>query len=133
MGPQITTSQEAKTALERHITTQVLRYRGKIWAWDVINEAIEPEDRLDNGYRNSVWFRSLGVDYIDRHSPGRAADPAVPLCLSEYGIEYATAASQRRREALLGCCKSCGIGTRPSTAWHYSRIWTRIRFWIIAN
>ena len=57
--------QEAKAALERHITTQVSRYRGKIWAWDVINEAIEPEDRLDDGYRNSVWFRSLGADYID--------------------------------------------------------------------
>ncbi len=100
---QITTSQEAKAALERHIATQVSRYRGKIWAWDVVNEAIEPDDRLENGYRNSVWLRALGVDYIDlAFRLARAADPVVPLCLSEYGIEYATAASQRRREALLG-------------------------------
>lgn len=100
---QITTSQEAKAALERHIATQVSRYRGKIWAWDVVNEAIEPEDRLEHGYRNSVWLRALGVDYIDlAFRLARGADPAVPLGLSEYGIEYATAASQRRREALLG-------------------------------
>ncbi len=100
---QLTTSQEAKAALERHITTQVSRYRGKIWAWDVVNEAIEPEDHLEYGYRNSVWLRALGVDYIDlAFRLARAADPAVPLALSEYGIEYATAASQRRREALLG-------------------------------
>lgn len=99
---QITTSQEAKTALERHITTQVSRYRGKIWAWDVVNEAIEPGERLDDGYRNSVWLRSLGADYIDlAFRLARAADPAAPLCLSEYGIEYATTTSQRRREALL--------------------------------
>ena len=89
---QITTSQEAKAALERHIATQVSRYRGKIWAWDVVNEAIEPEDRLEHGYRNSVWLRALGVDYIDlAFRLARAGDPTVPLCLSEYGIEYATA------------------------------------------
>ena len=99
---QITTSQEAKAALERHISTQVSRYRGKIWAWDVVNEAIEPEEHLDSGYRNSVWLRSLGADYIDQaFRLARAADPAVPLALSEYGIEYATATSQRRRDALL--------------------------------
>jgi len=99
---QITTSQEAKAALERHIATQVSRYRGKIWAWDVVNEAIEPEEHLDNGYRNSVWLRSLGADYIDlAFRLARDADPAPPLCLSEYGIEYATATSQRRRDALL--------------------------------
>src|SRR5580698_3399413 len=99
---QISTSQEANAALERHITTQVSRYRGKIWAWDVVNEAIEPEDHLDNGLRNSVWLHSLGAEYIDlAFRLARTADPASPLCLSEYGIEYATASSQRRRDALL--------------------------------
>jgi len=99
---QIATGQEAKATLDRHITTQVSRYRGKIWAWDVVNEAIEPNDHIDEGYRNSVWLRSLGADYIDlAFRLARAADPAVPLCLSEYGIEYATATSQRRRDALL--------------------------------
>ena len=99
---QITASQDARAALERHITTQVSRYREKIWAWDVVNEAIEPEDRLDNGYRNSVWLRSLGAEYIDlAFRLARSADPAARLCLSEYGIEYATATSQRRRDSLL--------------------------------
>jgi endo-1,4-beta-xylanase len=99
---QITASQDAKAALERHITTQVSRYREKIWAWDVVNEAIEPEDRLDNGYRNSVWLRSLGADYVDlAFRLARSADPAALLSLSEYGVEYATATSQRRRDALL--------------------------------
>ena len=99
---QISTSQEASAALERHITTQVSRYRGKIWAWDVVNEAIEPEDHLDNGLRNSVWLHSLGAEYIDlAFRLARTADSAAPLCLSEYGIEYATGSSQRRRDALL--------------------------------
>lgn len=99
---QLTKAQDAKAALERHIVTEVLRYRGKIWAWDVVNEPLEPDDRLDNGYRNSVWFRCLGADYVDlSFRLARSADPTTLLALSEYGIEYATAASQRRRQALL--------------------------------
>jgi endo-1,4-beta-xylanase len=99
---QIATAQEARAALERHIATEVSRYRGRIWAWDVVNEAIEPEDRLENDYRSSVWLRCLGIDYIDlAFRLARAADPMTPLCLSEYGIEYATATSRRRRQALL--------------------------------
>jgi endo-1,4-beta-xylanase len=99
---RLTTAQEAKAALERHIVTEVSRYRGKIWAWDVVNEPLEPDDRLENDYRNSVWLRCLGADYIDlSFRLARAADPTTLLALSEYGIEYATAASRRRRQALL--------------------------------
>jgi len=99
---QLTTGQAARAALERHISTEVSRYRGRIWAWDVVNEAIEPDDRLDNDYRNSVWFRCLGAEYIDlAFRLARAADPKTPLCLSDYGIEYATPTAQRRRQSLL--------------------------------
>jgi len=99
---QLTTAPDARLALERHIETEVSRYRGKIWAWDVVNEAIEPKDGVDNGYRNSVWLRCLGADYIDlSFRLARAADPTTPLALSEYGIEYATAESRRRRKVLL--------------------------------
>ena len=81
---------------------EVSRYRRKIWAWDVVNEPIEPDDRLADDYRDSVWFRCLGAGYIDlSFRLARAADPQVPLCLSEYGIEYAGPKPQRRRAALL--------------------------------
>jgi endo-1,4-beta-xylanase len=100
---QIATAKDATTALERHITAEVQRYRGKIWAWDVVNEPIEPDDRLESGYRNSVWFRCLGIDYVDlAFRLARAADPATPLSLNEYGIEYATVECRRKREATLG-------------------------------
>ena len=100
---QITTAKDATTALERHIATEVQRYRGKIWAWDVVNEPIEPNDHLEKGYRNSVWFRCLGIDYVDlAFRLARAADPQTPLSLNEYGIEYATAECQRKRDATLG-------------------------------
>ncbi len=100
--PRIPTATEARRALERHIGTLVSRYRGKIWAWDVVNEPIEPKDGLDDGYRNSIWYRLLGIDHVDlAFRLARAADPATPLCLNEYGFEYATATSQNRRRDIL--------------------------------
>jgi endo-1,4-beta-xylanase len=99
---QLATARDAKAALERHIGTLVSRYRGKIWAWDVVNEPLEPKDGLENGYRGSFWLRLLGIDYVDTaFRLARAADPATPLCLNEYGFEYTTAISKRRRQDIL--------------------------------
>lgn len=99
---QIQTAEEARRALERHITKLVSRYRGKIWAWDVVNEPIEPKDGIEGGYRNSSWFKLLGIDHVDlAFRLARAADPAVPLCLNEYGFEYTSVVSKRRRRDIL--------------------------------
>lgn len=99
---RLTTARDAEAALDRHIGTVVPRYRGKIWAWDVVNEPIEPKDRLEFGYRDSIWQRLLGVGYIDRSFKlARAADPHAPLCLNEYGFEYASTASRHKRQSVL--------------------------------
>jgi endo-1,4-beta-xylanase len=100
--PRIATATDARAALERHIGTLVSRYRGKIWAWDVVNEPIEPKDGLDNGYRKSIWYRLLGIEHVDlAFRLARAADPATPLSLNEYGFEYTTATSRNRRADIL--------------------------------
>jgi len=99
---QLVAPASARMALGRHIGTLVSRYKGLIWAWDVVNEAIEPDDGIDYGYRNSPWYHCLGADYIDlAFRLARDADSKPPLCLSEYGLEYQTLASKRRRSALL--------------------------------
>ena len=99
---KISTAKDARIALERHIGTLVSRYHGKLWAWDVVNEPIEPNDGLDNGYRNSMWFRQLGIDYVDfAFRLARASDAKTPLSLNEYGFEYTTAESQQRRRHIL--------------------------------
>jgi endo-1,4-beta-xylanase len=92
----------------------VSQYRGKIWAWDVVNEPIEPNDRLENSYRNSVWLRCLGPDYVDlSFRLARATDERVPLGLSEYGIEYTGATSRRRRQALLALLQKLRARNTP--------------------
>ncbi len=35
-----------------------------IYAWDVVNEAIEPEDKKETGLRDSYWYQVIGEDFI---------------------------------------------------------------------
>lgn len=68
-----------------HIQTVVKQYKGKIAAWDVVNEAF-----LDDGtLRPGIWLEHLGPDYVARcFQYARQADPAVKLFYNEYGQEY---------------------------------------------
>ena len=117
---------ERREACARHAISQrsVSRYRGKIWAWDVVNEPIEPKDGLDNGYRNSMWFRQLGIDYVDlAFRLARATDVKTPLSLNEYGFEYTTAGEPASAAGTYSrCCKCFALATRRSTASGCSRI-----------
>ncbi|SKA74205.1 endo-1,4-beta-xylanase [Clostridium sp. USBA 49] len=48
--------------LKQHIKTLVNRYGDIIYAWDVVNEAIE--DKTGEQYRDTPWRRILGENYI---------------------------------------------------------------------
>jgi endo-1,4-beta-xylanase len=72
--------------LEDHITTVVSRFKGKIYAWDVVNEAIEDKD---NFYRNSPWIRICGEDYIIKaFEYAHAADPDALLFYNDYSAVF---------------------------------------------
>ncbi len=68
-------------ALATHIETLVGRYRGRIAAWDVVNEAINAGGRL----RRSVFQRVLGPGYLaDAFRLAHAADPAAQLYYNDF-------------------------------------------------
>src|SRR5690606_4603806 len=48
--------------LRDHIHTVVKRYKGKIYAWDVVNEAID--DDPNNFLRKTRWLEIVGEDVI---------------------------------------------------------------------
>lgn len=48
--------------LQKHIITLSERYGDIVYAWDVVNEAIE--DKTGEQFRDSIWRRILGEDYI---------------------------------------------------------------------
>lgn len=76
---------ELQSILKDHITTVVGRYRGRIAAWDVVNEAI---DDKTGELRASFWLQGLGKDYIAQSFHwAHAADPAAKLIYNDYGGE----------------------------------------------
>jgi len=72
--------------MKEHIHTVVGRYRGRVEAWDVVNEAID-----DNGNikPDNIWTRNLGEGYIERaFIYAHEADPDALLFYNDYGHEY---------------------------------------------
>lgn len=69
--------------LKEHITTVVNRYKGTIYAWDVVNEAIS--DRPGEYLRNSAWYRICGEEFIARaFEYAHEADPQAVLFYNDY-------------------------------------------------
>jgi endo-1,4-beta-xylanase len=72
--------------LKEHITTVVSRYKGKIYAWDVVNEAID--DDSTHFLRNSLWYQICGEDFIAKaFEYAHQADPAAQLFYNDYNTE----------------------------------------------
>ncbi len=72
--------------LKTHIETEVGRYKGKIRAWDVVNEAI-PDNGSAN-LRKSNWDKIIGDDFIGyAFQYAHEADPDAGLQYNDYNIE----------------------------------------------
>ena len=83
----ITDKAELTTVIERHVDTLVRRWKGKIRAWDVVNEIFDDQ----GGLRDSVFSRVfpdgefVGIAF----RAARAADPDAKLYINEYDLDNA--------------------------------------------
>ncbi|HLU74562.1 MAG TPA: endo-1,4-beta-xylanase [Nonomuraea sp.] len=74
-----------RQAMIDHINGVMNHYRGKIYAWDVVNEAFA--DGNSGGRRDSNLQRT-GNDWIEvAFRTARAADPSAKLCYNDYNID----------------------------------------------
>ncbi len=72
--------------MKTHIQTVVGHFKGKVPAWDVVNEAFDDNGNLRT---TSIWYKKLGKDYIARAFKYAAeADPSALLFYNDYGQEY---------------------------------------------
>lgn len=73
--------------MREHIHTVVGRYKGKVKAWDVVNEAIA-DGNGTNVLRHSLWLEIVGPDFIARaFQYAHEADPGAILRYNDYGLE----------------------------------------------
>jgi endo-1,4-beta-xylanase len=94
--------QNAERFLTDHITTVAKRYAGRVHSWDVVNEAIHPEDGQANGLRNNPWFQRMGENYIDlAFRVAAKADPKAYLVYNDFGLEYDNSVDEAKRTAVL--------------------------------
>jgi endo-1,4-beta-xylanase len=74
--------------LRDHIMTVVGRYRGRILAWDVVNEAID--DGTGQLRTSSFWFQKIGPEYVAMAFQfARQADPDAILYYNDFEAEGA--------------------------------------------
>lgn len=74
--------------LKDHINQVVGRYKGTVYAWDVVNEAID--DDASKIYRETDWYKTCGADFISAaFRYAHEADPEAVLFYNDYNTEFA--------------------------------------------
>ena len=88
------TTAQMSTLLQKHIAAEVGHYAGKVFAWDVVNEAFnDPTGSALPTLRDSIWYDQPGIGlsgtgYIAQAFQwARAADPNALLFYNDYNIE----------------------------------------------
>jgi endo-1,4-beta-xylanase len=96
-----------RSALVNHITQVATHYRGKLYAWDVVNEAF---DDGGSGARRNSNLQRTGNDWIEvAFRTARAADPTAKLCYNDYNIDSWSAAKTQGVYRMVQDFKSRGV------------------------
>uniref|UniRef100_UPI0031D964D6 endo-1,4-beta-xylanase n=1 Tax=Saccharothrix mutabilis TaxID=33921 RepID=UPI0031D964D6 len=96
-----------RSAMLNHVTKVAQYYAGKIYAWDVVNEAFE--DGSSGARRNSNLQRT-GNDWIEAaFRAARAADPTAKLCYNDYNTDDWTHAKTQAVYRMVQDFKTRGV------------------------
>jgi endo-1,4-beta-xylanase len=89
---QPVTRELAMARLKSHILAEVGHYKGRVYGWDVVNEAIDDRNggQTEN-LRNDSWFRAIGPDFLTlAFKWAHEADPDALLFYNDYNIDSDT-------------------------------------------
>jgi len=96
-----------RNAMLNHVTQVATHYRGKVFAWDVVNEAFADGG---SGARRDSNLQRTGDDWIEAaFRAARSADPGAKLCYNDYNIENIHQAKTQAVVALVRDFKARGV------------------------
>jgi endo-1,4-beta-xylanase len=100
--------------LKEYITTVVSHFKGKVYCWDVVNEAFEGNGKYLHELK-SIWQKVCGPDYIDNAFIwAHEADPDAKLYMNDVSCEFtnrqSTAMYEWAKSALARGVPVHGIG-----------------------
>ncbi|NEC92892.1 endo-1,4-beta-xylanase, partial [Streptomyces sp. SID12501] len=96
-----------RQAMLNHVTQVATHYRGKIYAWDVVNEAFADDGR---GSRRDSNLQRTGNDWIEAaFRAARAADPGAKLCYNDYNTDDWTHAKTQAVYTMVRDFKARGV------------------------
>lgn len=109
-----------KTFFHNHIQTIAGRYDGKVYSWDVVNEALNEDGTM----RKSIFLQKLGDDFVtDAFRTAQAAAPHTQLYYNDYNNEQP--AKRAGCIALIKKIKEAGVridGVGIQGHWHLGKI-----------
>lgn len=95
--------EEMANIVHEHIRTMLTHYKGKVFAWDVVNEALSDSADPKEIYRKDNYYDVLGSEYLDMAFRwAREADPKAKLFYNEYGTEFGGVKFEKMYEMLEG-------------------------------
>lgn len=97
-----------RSVMNNHITQVMNHFRGKLYAWDVVNEAFA--DGSGGGLRSSVFRNLLGTGFIEEaFRTARGVESGVKLCYNDYNIEDWNAAKTQGVYSMVRDFKARGV------------------------
>jgi len=84
---------QLQAILQNHITNVVGHYKGQLYSWDVVNEAVSDSPTNTSYLKPNVWYPAI-PNYVDlAFQWAYAVDPTVKLFYNDYGAEGSGAKS----------------------------------------
>jgi endo-1,4-beta-xylanase len=104
-GGRPATRKQVEARMWTYIHDVVGHFKGRVWAWDVVNEALvafEPGVDDGSGWRKSRWYDLMGQDYVTlAFHFAHQADPDALLFYNDYETQ-----APAKRALIMGLVRS---------------------------